>query len=133
MTVKEYLESTYDPDDKYQVRPRIRCADGYSISVQGGDEGKYCSPRYKCNFYNKVELGYPSDYDEMIAEYAEDDTYCETVYPYTPIAVVEALISKHGGIDFDAPLNASQLHTPARQGGICDDLIRKWAKEKADE
>jgi len=99
MTVKEYLESTYVPGDEYQIRKAIKCVDGYSVSVQGGDMFHYCAPREKCNYYEAVELGYPSVHDELIQEYAEDpDDQTETVFAMVPIAVVETLIEKHGGI-----------------------------------
>lgn len=48
--------------------------------------------------YEEVELGYPSNEDELINDYAEDDDYTGTVYGYVPIEVVEKLIEKHGGI-----------------------------------
>lgn len=49
--------------------------------------------------YESVELGFPSTEDELINEYAEDDSdYTKTVYGYVPIEIVEELINKHGGI-----------------------------------
>lgn len=113
-------------EDFYQnVRPRIVCNDGYSVSVQAS-EHMYCEPRYTqwqnedgwqvingCwwtlskmprNFetdhftpYESVELGFPSEEDELINEYAEVDDYTNTVYPYVPVDIVEKLIEKHGG------------------------------------
>lgn len=108
-----------------EVRPRIVCNDGYSVSVQAS-EHMYCEPRYTqwqnedgwqvingdylwaCstprNFetdhytpYESVELGYPSEEDELINEYAEGDDYTNTVYSYVPVNVVEQLVKKHGG------------------------------------
>lgn len=108
-----------------EVRPRFVCQDGYSISIQA-NENAYCQPRITqyqegniwhvingdCVGYGKrprnydsenyipyesVELGYPSEEDELINEYAEDEDYLETVYGYVPIEVVEKLIEKHGG------------------------------------
>lgn len=109
----------------YQVvRPRIVCQDGYSVSVQAS-EYAYCTPRYtqflsddgwhvingdcwtsekERNFrtdhyipYEEVELGFPSEEDELINKYAEGEDYTNTVYPYTPVDVIEKLIEKHGG------------------------------------
>ena len=101
MTVKEYLEKTYKNND-YNVRPRITCNDGYSISVQGGTSSHYCKPRELCHDYYSVELGYPSESDELINNFAEGAEGCRdftnTVYPYVPIVIVEQLIAKHGGI-----------------------------------
>ena len=97
-TVKEYLEETFS-DNELENRPRIQCNDGFSVSVQGGTKYHYCSPRSHCNVYNEVELGYPSEPDNLIAKYAEDNTdLTDTVYGYVPIAIVEELIQKHDGI-----------------------------------
>ena len=51
-----------------------------------------------CCEFESVELGFPSQYDELIEEYAEDCDYTRTVYGYVPIEVVEKLLEKHGGI-----------------------------------
>jgi len=99
MTVKEFLESTFDPENPYQVRDRVTCHDGYSISIQGGTVGHYCSPRQHVNEYEQVELGYPSTADDELIEYAEDGSdLTGTVYGYVPIEVIESIIAKHGGI-----------------------------------
>lgn len=108
-----------------EVRPRIVCNDGYSVSVQAS-EHMYCEPRYtqwqnedgwqvingdywlssetprhfETDYftpYESVELGYPSEEDELINEYAEGDNYTSTVYGCVPVNVVEQLIEKHGG------------------------------------
>ena len=114
------------PGHYYQkVRPRIVCNDGYSVSVQVS-EYTYCEPRYTQwqnedgwevingkyylsseaprNFetdhftpYESVELGYPSEADELIYEYAECNDYTNTVYGYVPVKIAEQLIEKHGG------------------------------------
>jgi len=99
MTVKEYLESTYNPKDDYTVRKRITCKDGFSISVQGGTSFHYCSPREHVNIYNLVELGYPSEEEELINEYAEEKgSLTNTVYGGVPIELIEKVVEKHGGI-----------------------------------
>lgn len=99
MTVKEYLESTYKEDDKYALRKRIYCNDGFNISVQGGNVGNYCDPREHCNYYFKVECGFPSAEEELLMPYAENkEEPTETVYGYVPIEVIEEVIKKHGGI-----------------------------------
>ena len=99
MSVIEFLKSSFDPSNLYQVRPRICCKDGFSISVQGGTEFHYCTPRIHCNQYIKVELGFPSAADPFLAGYAEDPSDpTGTVYGYVPIEVVERLVERHGGI-----------------------------------
>ena len=99
MTVKEFLESTFNSSNKYQVRAKAICADGYSVSIQGGTHGHYCSPRTHTNVYEAVELGYPSAIDVELLEYAEEpNDPTGSVYGYVPIDVIEAVIAKHGGI-----------------------------------
>jgi hypothetical protein len=108
LNASEFLKLTYRPDcpyckmSSYNVRERVLCADGFSVSIQG-NSGMYCSPRENIAVYEAVELGYPSALDELINEYAEQtdedgNATTETVFPYVPIEVVEALIAKHGGI-----------------------------------
>lgn len=98
VTVKEYLRLSFDFSNPHQVRLPVICKDGFTVSIQGGTEFHYCSPRMHCCEFESVELGFPSQYDELIEEYAEDDNYTGTVYGFVPIEVVEKLIEKHGGI-----------------------------------
>lgn len=108
-----------------EVRPRILCNDGYSVSVQASAH-TYCKPRYtqwpdedgwnvtNGNYwmsgetprhfktdhftpYESVELGFPSEEDELIYDYSEGDDYIGTVYAQVPVKIVEQLIEKHGG------------------------------------
>jgi len=37
--VEQYIEETFDINDNCQVRNKIICNDGFSISVQGGTNG----------------------------------------------------------------------------------------------
>jgi hypothetical protein len=55
-------------------------------------------PREHVNNYLEVELGYPSEIDDLIEGYAETSGTNDTVYPYVPIETVEQLILNHGGI-----------------------------------
>lgn len=83
-----------------RVRPKVKCADGFEVSIQAG-EGLYCEPRVNLEdgMYDTVELGYPNQEERLIAEYAEDpDCPTSTVYAQVPVSVVDALILKHGGI-----------------------------------
>lgn len=101
MTVKEWLARPIKMRaiGVQELRPRLYCYDGYSISVQAS-EYHYCSPRLNgLQDYQSVELGFPSKEDELINEYAEDNPgSLNTVYGYVPIEIVEKLIEKHGGI-----------------------------------
>ena len=99
MTVKDYMEKTYEPGNPYSRRARIKCADGFSMSVQGGTEYHYCSPREHCNYYDEVEIGFPSDKEDLIMRFAEqEETPTDTVYGYVPLEIVEAVAVKHGGV-----------------------------------
>lgn len=50
--------------------------------------------------YPKAHMkdGFPSELDLILDEYAEEPDTCDTVFGYVPIAIVNELISKHGGI-----------------------------------
>ena len=99
--LKEWLKNTYKVSFGYQeTRPRIVCKDGFSMSVQAG-EGIYCIPRVNLSSggYVEVEIGFPSEKEDLICRYAEDSSnYTETVYPYVPVELVEKVIEKHGGM-----------------------------------
>ena len=103
--INEYLKRTRDvymyPGGLYveRLRKAIVCVDGFMISVQAGD-GLYSIPRINgADEYTKVELGFPSEADELIMDYAEDpDCPTETIYGYVPIEIVNELVEKHGGI-----------------------------------
>ena len=109
MTVKEYMKKWVMTEtcicmdkvlSQIMQRPRLVCNDGYSISVQGSGN-HYCTPRANLlgADYDEVELGFPSEPDSLINEYAEDPTdYTGTVYGWVPMEIVEELIKKHGGI-----------------------------------
>lgn len=111
MTVREfmkrfYVESRLDQiipgaarKENYVKRPRAVCKDGFSISIQASCF-HCCTPRISGGDidYENVELGFPSEPDELIFNHAEDADHTNTVYPYVPIDVVEELMKKHGGI-----------------------------------
>jgi hypothetical protein len=99
MTLSEFITTTFDADDKYQVRPRIFCNDGFSMSVQGG-WGKYSTPRENGTVFTSYEIGYPSKKEPLIMPHCEDKRRPkQTVYGYVPFEVVESVIEKHGGIN----------------------------------
>lgn len=82
-----------------EIRPWAICDDGFIISIQAS-YGHYCSPRVNGDdFYRTVELGYPSEFEELILEYAEDpDCPTGSVYANVPVDVVNEVLKKHGGI-----------------------------------
>jgi len=90
--------------------PHIICEDGFSMSVQVG-YSLYCTPKKVAKRYSAVEIGYPSEPEELIKEYAEfapfdEDTtdYTDTVYPYVPVKIVDKVLKKHGGINLTQTL-----------------------------
>ena len=91
--------------DYHNVFPRMICADGFSMSVQG-HSGAYSSPRDDfADSYATVEIGYPSAAEPLLMERAESpENPIETVYGYVPIATVLEIIEKHGGFDEAASL-----------------------------
>ena len=79
-------------------RPRVICADGFTVSVQAG-RGMYSTPREDADRYDAVELGYPSEADEQLMPYAETpERPTDTVYGYVPVELVDSVMEKHGGI-----------------------------------
>lgn len=99
MTVNEFLQNYWLVRFGMNVtRPRVRCADGYTVSVQAG-VGMYSVPRAACEEYVAVELGYPSMPDEELRPYAEnEDDLCASVYCFVPVDLVDSVLQKHGGI-----------------------------------
>jgi hypothetical protein len=80
------------------TRPRIACADGFSMSVQAG-VALYSSPRDDAESYSMVEIGFPSERVDEFMKYAEDpDKPTDTVYAYVPVGIVDAVIARHGGV-----------------------------------
>jgi hypothetical protein len=81
--------------------PHIECNDGFHISVQAS-EFAYCMPRVTDDIeYDEFECGYPSAAVPELHKWKDggddtDDT--GTVYGYVPVAVLVALVEKHGGI-----------------------------------
>jgi len=98
MTATEFLNATYI-GHRHIVRPRVTCADGFSISIQGGTSTHYCSPRETCNVYHEVELAFPSEIVPDLLWFAEMyGQPTDSIYGYVPIELVEEVISNHGGI-----------------------------------
>ena len=82
------------------VRETVVCKDGFSMSVQASIN-HYCSPKLngKNNTYSSVEIGFPSEIEELLIEYAENpDKPTKTVYAYVPAKLILDVIEKHGGM-----------------------------------
>ena len=90
--------------------PHIVCADGFEMSVQVG-YSLYSTPKKVAKRYSEVEIGYPSEHEPLIEEYAEcytfeelDIDFTDTIYPYVPVKIVDKVLKKHGGIDMTETL-----------------------------
>ena len=92
--------------------PKIVCSDGFEMSVQVGFS-LYSTPKKVAKRYSAVEIGFPSDHEPLIEEWAEfipfgnEDgsiDYTDTVYPYVPVKIVNKVLKKHGGIDLTETL-----------------------------
>ena len=71
----------------------VYCEDGFHMSVIDQDE----MPLAYCD-ENSVEIGFPSEKEDLIMKYAEDyDRPTRTVYAHVPRTVVNSVIAKHGG------------------------------------
>ena len=81
------------------IFPRMECADGFTMSVQGHG-GAYSHPRDDfADHYTMVEVGFPSEREELLMPFVEDKSNpTDTVYGYVPIAIIEQVITKHGGL-----------------------------------
>ena len=115
--IKDNLKVTYPADEYSSLKlkdmmttsslPHIVCEDGFSMSVQVG-YSLYSTPKKVAKRYSAVEIGFPSEPEELIKEWAEflpfseedeEPDYTDTVYPYVPVEVVDKVLKKHGGID----------------------------------
>ncbi len=113
--IKNHLEVKvlYSGDDSLMKQsmtstrlPKIVCSDGFKMSVQVG-YSLYSTPKKLAKRYSEVEIGYPSEREPLIEEYAEcytseelnDIDFTNTVYPYVPVKLVNKVLKKHGGID----------------------------------
>ena len=118
--IQRNLKVTYPAEEYSSLKevlttsrlPHIVCADGFSMSVQVG-YSLYSTPKKVAKRYSAVEIGYPSEPEELIKEWAEwipfseedgEPDYTDTVYPYVPVGVVDKVLKKHGGIDLTKTL-----------------------------
>lgn len=78
---------------------RLRCVDGFTMSVQAG-EGRYSEPNEDCSIgYSQMEVGFPSEEDSDLMPYAENPLNpTQTIYGWVPVTVLKKVIRKHGGI-----------------------------------
>lgn len=88
--------------DMLDLCERVRCADGFHMSVQTG-RTHYCTPRDNDGPWTHVEVGFPSARAEQLMPYCEDpNDPTETVYACVPVELVVAVIDEHGGFKAEA-------------------------------
>jgi hypothetical protein len=105
MEIKDFMKRTakltsYGGYGGLEIRPQIECNDGFKMSVQAS-RSHYCEPRQNLidGEYTEVEIGFPSEEEPLINEYAEcPGEWTGTVYGYVPVTIVDEIINKHGGI-----------------------------------
>lgn len=91
-----YLQTTRVPDRPHVCRT-VACDDGFTMSVQASS-GHYCSPRSDSGPWTSVEIGFPSNIEPLLFDYAEDPgNWTGTVYGYVPIELAAAVVELHGG------------------------------------
>ena len=94
-----------------KIYKRVKCADGFTMSVQA-NKTAYCSPRASdAQRYELVEVGFPSEKEELLTEWAEDPgDPTNTVYGYVPVETVSLVIAKHGGmVEGEVPAGIPRL------------------------
>lgn len=100
MTINEFMAQyrRVDKNGVNAVRPRVLCADGYSVSVQGSLY-HYSKPRGDSARYSCVELGFPNEADAEFLPFADDENNpTDTIYAMVPVSIVDYVLEKHGGI-----------------------------------
>lgn len=97
---------------------RIKCRDGFTMSVQASQNG-YCSPRMNNALsYTEVEVGYPSMIEKLLLPYVEDAAKpLNSVYGWVPVEVVAKVIQSHGGmIDGELPRSTGFVSVDPKYG-----------------
>ena len=128
MKLEDYFKQTYkimmsekDPSiPTMGIRPRLIFNDGHSMSVQGS-KYSYSEPRSETDWYESLEIGFPTCDDDLIVEYGDADG----IYGYVPVDIIQAVIDKHNGIDVFETLKEKKWHTiliPYERNNLLNDL-----------
>ena len=96
MTFKEFMTKC----GTVRHRPKIVCTDGFKMSVQG-HEMTYSIPKKVTTEFQAMEIGFPSQQEDLIMEFIDRPGHepTQSVYGFIPIDLIEQIIEKHGGID----------------------------------
>jgi hypothetical protein len=101
---------------KTKVNKPIICADGFRMSVQAHSLAN-CKKDPATGRYTHVEVGYPTEAEQLLEEWAEEpENLCKTIYPYVPAQRVALVCAKHGGI-ISGELPAGVVYLKPPKGG----------------
>ena len=105
MNINEFIQKHRTIRDRMtfeidSLTPHVMCQDGFTMSVQAG-KGLYSSPNDTSNYYEAVEVGYPSEDEPLLSNHGYEDQPDCGVYAYVPCSIVDEIIEKHGGIDVE--------------------------------
>lgn len=98
-----HLESLLKLKEPYiQIRPRIICSDGFSVSIQASTS-HYCIPRNNVGPYTHFEIGYPSEIIDSWIPFCEghpeSEDPREMVYPRVPIHLIINELNLRGNVE----------------------------------
>lgn len=79
------------------IRERIVCKDNFTVSVQAS-KYHYCYPKKTQKYHKSFELMCNISNDKDLLEHYYDGI---SICSYVPAVVVEKLILRHGGIDWN--------------------------------
>ena len=102
-----------------ELNRRAICKDGFSLSVQASDSA-YCSPRMNdAERYTKVEVGFPSKHEPLLAPYQNGDgAMSKDVFLLVPVPVVALILIKHGGmVEGELPAGVASFTLPDKTQG----------------
>lgn len=88
-------------EEGWLPRPRIRLANGVTLSVQAS-KYHYCCPRENLPFdqYDSFEIGFPSQHIEALDGYCEGNLTTDEcdVFAYVPKDVLLSIVEQAGGV-----------------------------------
>ena len=95
--MKDYVHEHFARHHGDMVRPRIVCADGFSLSVQASEE-HYCTPRATgADRYDSVEIGFSGRPDGSLYRANILRGGGAGVAGWVPVDRVNRWIAYHGG------------------------------------
>ena len=118
------------------MRRMIVCNDCFEMSVQAS-KTHYCAPRNDKGPYTHVEVGYPSEWEDLLIPFRDtsEPQICgmrPMLYIKVPSDVVRAIIIKHGGLaersGYLPPLAANRWAAAAKAATLPPRKAQKWAK-----